>query len=193
MNKCLNCDKEIPEGRKFCNCSCAAKYNNVRRVRKSWTQEQKEAVTKKHYCKYCGKEIFATNHERFVCKECQPYVRINLYKKLHLDEGPLKQRYLEALDIFKELYYEEKLPFEGIQERTGVNSIIVRNIFQKEQLPLRTMSEALKASFLTGRKSSPEIPNQYHACKHVSWEGKEFWCRSSWEDRYASELEFLMK
>lgn len=72
MNSCLQCGKEIPEGKKFCNSSCSAKYNNSRRVRKPWTQEQREKASKssseaakvrlalkdytKYRCSVCGKE-----------------------------------------------------------------------------------------------------------------------------------------
>lgn len=43
--KCLQCGKEIPEGKKFCNSSCAAKYNNAKRNRKPWTEEQRIAFS----------------------------------------------------------------------------------------------------------------------------------------------------
>ena len=46
MNFCKCCGKEIPEGRKFCNSSCAAKYNNKHRTRKPWTEEQKRKIRK---------------------------------------------------------------------------------------------------------------------------------------------------
>lgn len=32
MTECLNCKTEIKKTKKFCNCSCAATYNNARRV-----------------------------------------------------------------------------------------------------------------------------------------------------------------
>lgn len=44
-NFCKQCGKEIPEGRKFCNSSCAAKYNNKHRTRKPWTKEQRKRAS----------------------------------------------------------------------------------------------------------------------------------------------------
>ena len=63
---CLHCGKEIPIGslkpseynvRKFCNASCAALYNNLRREREY------------NYCLNCGKEIPRQN--KYCSQKCQ--------------------------------------------------------------------------------------------------------------------------
>lgn len=41
-NYCLNCGKEIKNGKKFCNSSCAAKYNNKNR---KLTEETKKKIS----------------------------------------------------------------------------------------------------------------------------------------------------
>ena len=39
-NYCLNCGNEIEKGKKFCNSSCSAKYNNKKRLMKKETKEK---------------------------------------------------------------------------------------------------------------------------------------------------------
>ena len=67
IKNCLYCGKEIPinnmiprdyNRRKFCNCSCAASYNNVRTKKK----EQR-------YCLNCGKEILRSS--KYCSNQCQ--------------------------------------------------------------------------------------------------------------------------
>ena len=91
---CLQCGKEIPSWKKFCNNSCAATYNNLKRKkgtihwseekRKAFSERQKEryrinprpkqqrALVKRiklHFCKFCGKPLEAGN----VCESCSKY------------------------------------------------------------------------------------------------------------------------
>ena len=75
---CLHCGKPIPyedhKRKKFCNSSCAASYNNTKRV----TVEKKPK-----YCKYCGKLITKSKGEswteyqkrKYCCFDC--YVHFN--------------------------------------------------------------------------------------------------------------------
>ena len=65
---CLHCGKEIPignmspskyNGRRFCNSSCAASYNNTHR----------EKLQERNYCLNCGKEISKTN--KYCSIKCQ--------------------------------------------------------------------------------------------------------------------------
>ena len=60
MNKCLFCNKEIPQKNKFCCQSHAAIYNNRHR-------EKKVKV-----CKYCGKEFYGykTSRNKFCSTSC---------------------------------------------------------------------------------------------------------------------------
>ena len=96
-NFCLECGARIPARKKFCNSSCAAKYNNRRRtlseekkrkisesVRKHWELFpenradvikgwHKENYLERHTftCKNCGKIFFSKNlHAKFCCPKC---------------------------------------------------------------------------------------------------------------------------
>ena len=83
---CLYCGKELINGdprKKFCNASCAAKYNNYGRKHSEETKKKiRLAVLKKYYsnineenihnvciksCKYCGKIFDAKLHQNQEC------------------------------------------------------------------------------------------------------------------------------
>ena len=84
-NYCLNCGKEIPKMKKFCNSSCAATYNNKGRKHSEETKEKIKKSLQKHYktetlqrsksgkikyecvCKSCGNIFYSTKK---TCKFC---------------------------------------------------------------------------------------------------------------------------
>ena len=104
MNSCLHCGKEIPKGRKFCGSSCAAKYNNIHRTRKPWTEEQRQRVTKPKelvVCVYCGKP------GKRVCEDCRRFSqKIPTFRKAGILEGPLTERYKKLQELVEDLHSE---------------------------------------------------------------------------------------
>lgn len=84
---CAECGKEIPSGKKFCDSSCAAKYNNRKRVLSEQTKNRISDSLNKYYedfthngvhredyvkshtfvCKTCGKEFFSKNKNAQFC------------------------------------------------------------------------------------------------------------------------------
>lgn len=187
--KCLNCGKEIPEGRKFCNSSCAAKYNNVHRVRKPWTEEQKEKHQSRvmQVCKYCGKPtglLVQPAKQKGVCSECKPYVpRLKTIRALGWTEGPLKEGYNQALQkIEKE--YESGESTTTLSLKYGLDDIV----FQKYLKCVRTKSESRRNAIFQGRSEICSSP-QYENGQHTSWDGKTYTYRSSWEREYMEALD----
>lgn len=116
MNTCLYCGKELNlKRKKFCNTSCAAKYNNARRKLSKETKEkiaktlsktlnEKDGITvaEKHLrkCVVCGKEFipYRLKNKRFstikVCSdECMRILKVNKSKEAQeklLKEGKHK-------------------------------------------------------------------------------------------------------
>jgi hypothetical protein len=72
---CLNCKKPIKKTNKFCNNSCAATYNNTRRILKITTNK----------CKACGNN-FNVNHKQRARVNCDNCVKSKKY---------IKDRYLQ--------------------------------------------------------------------------------------------------
>lgn len=187
--KCLICGKDIPEGRKFCSSSCAAKYNNVHRVRKPWTEEQKREHQNRvvQVCKYCGKPtglLVQPTKQRGVCPECKLYVpRLKTIRALGWTEGPLKEGYNQALQkIEKE--YESGESTATLSLKYGLDDIV----FQKYLECVRTKSDGRKNALLQGRSKICVSP-QYESGQHISWDGKTYNYRSSWEREYMETLD----
>lgn len=77
-NYCLNCGKEIESGKKFCDSSCAAKYNNKRRKHSEETKKKisdslkkpkKEKIYYKCVCLGCGNTFLSQKQD---AKYCSP-------------------------------------------------------------------------------------------------------------------------
>lgn len=192
--KCLQCGKEIPEGRKFCSSSCSAKYNNVRRQRHPWTEEQKEEhrVRVEQVCKYCGKvtgRLVAPNREQGVCSECKSFVpRLKTLTQLGFVEGSLKDRYNAAVQKICTEYFDEKESLCTLSEKYGLDELVFYRILQQDSRGMRNISESLQTALEQNRIQLKDSPNFVHGT-HTSWEGFNFHYRSSWEKEYMERLD----
>ena len=189
--KCLNCGKEIPKGRKFCSRSCSASYNNVRRERKPWTEEQHQKNRKvqrevKAHCSYCGKEL--REGERFACKECQEYIRFQkLPNRLGFSDGTPKERYEAALSYIQDLYLSGESTLT-LEKKLGIAKETIWYNLKKLECT-RNFQDSQKEAILQGRKAFSEGNPRYIHGWHTSWEGFEGFYRSSYELQYAQELD----
>lgn len=67
--------------KRFCNSSCAAKFNNAKRIASGWkrTEESKQriklslqqTISHEAVCEICGKVFISTAKTRFICNECK--------------------------------------------------------------------------------------------------------------------------
>lgn len=188
MGKCLNCGKEIPEGRKFCSSSCSAKYNNVRRQRRPWTEEQKQKVRHTYRCPYCGKE---SNNVRG-CSDCLPFVRkLKWISKLTDIQGPLKTRYKTAIGCLKRLYFDENLSTTEIFRKTGISDASVSKHLREAGFEIRTPVEGLSIALQSGKRTVvlPKNNFRFKTQEHLTWSGKKVFLRSSYEADFAFKLD----
>ena len=197
-NKCLNCGAILKNKNKFCNSSCAATYNNKIRKRKKWTLEQKQRLSeqtiiyknthigyKQYKCKYCNKIC-----DSIVCTECKPYVsRIKTYAKFGFISGSLKERN----DNLKQLLYTEYFLNEKstimLENEYGVSNQTIWNILKREFGECRNLSEGVSLAIKEGRLNTPVSNNFYKTGIHISWDNKQYYYRSSWENQYMNELD----
>ena len=186
--RCLQCGKEISEGRKFCSSSCSAKYNNVRRIRKPWTEEQhrkNRKLTEQKFCKYCGKP------GKTVCDECKPFVqRVRTFDKLNIKGSNLKEKNQKLLELLKDLYFVQHQSLEEIWEKTGLRYRQVEIIFHSAGLSLRNLSECQTNALSVGRRDLPK-PLEKRGIRgyHKTWQGEKIWYRSSYELAFAQLLD----
>ena len=100
--RCLNCKKEIPYDKrknKFCNCSCAAQYNNLgitRNPKKSRICKGCGGVIDKKGCYYCSK-----------CFEQGRHIKIIPFDKLKTDQRRKKRILIERGNVC-EICHNEK-------------------------------------------------------------------------------------
>lgn len=189
MAVCKQCGKEIPEGKKFCNRSCAAKYNNKHRTRKPWTEEQRKAIQHRdrQRCKYCGKDTGRyVNLSAIlgVCAECKPFVgKLQTYKKLGLHKGSLKARELKLHRLIKR-FYLKGMTISDMYSRYRLHNVTVRRILSEESVHLRSLSEEQ-------RRTVEKKGTIFKGCvgSHISWEGKIFFFRSKWEEQFMQNLD----
>ena len=145
--RCLQCGKEIPEGRNFCSSSCSANYNNVRRQIKTWT----------NYMYRCAKSL-----------------------GVEVQDVPetLRTFYWSRNYSVFEFWYKFQIPFW-----------ILQKIFKANAIPFRDSVESQKIALEEGRKTLQADQIHYKTGHHVSWEGLEFFYRSSYELEYAKQLD----
>lgn len=186
MTTCKQCGKGILGNKKFCNSSCAGKYNNSHRIRKPWTKEQKQAITKQRFCKYCGKEIT----KRHVCPDCRPFaLKAPLLRKFAFS-GNLQEQYQEMVKLLVFLYEVEQKSLPDIHKITGVWGQTSYPILKKAGCHMRSLREGEHLAVLQGKtqignKTRPRYKTGYHS----TWEGKRIFYRSSYELRYAEQLD----
>lgn len=195
MNTCKCCGKEIPEYRNFCGRSCSARYSNLRRVRRPWTEEQKRQVYKKKYgvecrkfyCKYCGVEI----DKGKVCSNCKPYVqKVPTFEHAGIYEGPLEFRYNLLCTKVKTLH-QAGCCITEICKKLNIHDVTVRTILHELGLQLYSLSEVQVRMYTEGFRDISPSRGQYKSCFHTSWEGSKYYLRSSYELEYAQQLDDL--
>mgnify|MGYP002623353434 CR=1 FL=1 len=191
MNRCKHCGKEIDDKHKFCNSSCAAKFNNARRERKPWTEEQhlknKRRVEKERHCKYCEQVISRGN----CCEDCRPYSQYaQLLNRLGIYGDNLKDRYKAYSDLVLQMYFQEHKSIPEIGKELGLWRRQIEWVFNKAGVKARSRSESYQNGLETGRvKLSLGPKNRYESGFHVTWEGVKVWLRSSCESEYARQLD----
>ena len=62
-NYCLYCGKKISANKKFCNQSCAAKYNNHK-------YPKRQRIRDNTICLNCGKEFYGRKNSKFCSTKC---------------------------------------------------------------------------------------------------------------------------
>lgn len=133
---CLQCGKEIPAGKKFCNSSCAAKYNNSKRIVSKETKEKISNSVRGHYkesprntgwhkngyeekhtfvCETCGKIFFSKKlNTRFCSAKCaqtndetKSKIREKVFERI--ENGTFSGWKTRNIKSYAELFWEDVL------------------------------------------------------------------------------------
>lgn len=215
MTNCIQCNQET-KNQKFCNSSCAAKFNNGNRKKTGYTTKNKYKIL---VCN-CGTEVAASIHcggRAVKCSECKkkqcntcgqkscthPYIckRSELIKNclytyfgFDLSKIGTPEVYTEFFriqDKILDLYSKCSLPemCDIIGYKNGDANL--SNSLRVFKIPYRTKSVSVKKAILCGRLSlsTKEDFCRYKQGWHDTWEGKKIFYRSSYELQYAKQLD----
>lgn len=215
---CSHCSKEIIITKNvyeksetkhfFCNHSCSASYSNSHRI---ITDEHKENISNTTRKKYKEKTGFSSSKEKKqaerVCKICgqnicqhpeickSNFLRniINLKKiGFNLEVIGTKDIYQEYYRIQRqifELYHIKQLSILELQNLYEIKSErTLELLFKFLKIETRDKSTAQVLAVLNGKNTIPNC-NHYKYGWHTSWENKEYFYRSSYEEDYMNELD----
>jgi hypothetical protein len=142
------------------------------------------------HCKFCNEILSKPN--KTMCNDCKPYQQnIILFKKLnvYIEKEKLSKINIKALDILKEEYFIKKLSKCQIINKYDLRTNTIYDFFKKNNIKLRTLSEATNNAILENRYVINGNPKNYKSGKHISWENKIINYRSSYEYEYCLYLD----
>lgn len=203
---------------RFCNISCRSSYINKTRIIEN-NKRSKDSIDKAlqslnicnivlgnfklcedniKTCKVCGRMYFSYDKTCLneFCNKHTIQQFESLIKYFGFDESKLgtlevENEWNRIRDIIYDLYItKEKSSTEICKLYNYYNSSNFTNhILKYLCIPKKTVSQATKENIKTGRLVQLPCKTQYKSGKHISWEGKEIFYRSSYELDYAKELD----
>lgn len=199
--------------KKFCNHVCSANYSNSHR--KYNPSEDKH--TKGAICIKCGKKIsinFRISLQNAKCNECgkkicrycgqkkclrpdickRPQFINMLIKNFGFNESKIGTiEIYEEFDKIKNLlekeYFDNKLSLLDLEKKYKYpHQSISQVLFKTLKLKSRNLSQANILAYSQGKNISHGA-NQYKCGWHTTWDNKQVFYRSSYELKYAEELD----
>lgn len=204
---CLNCGKLVTkcasEAQKypnfFCCKSCAASYNNKRRLPRSVESRAKTSLAKRtqklkrsKICKVCGQSTCL--RPDVCCQHILTQKSPNL-QKLGFDITSLgTPRVYEEWDKLYEklynLYITQKLSTPIIKHKFNLASVkTIWSLLHALHIPIRDYSQGTSNAILCGRAKLINHQNKYKHGWHTAWNNKHVYYRSSYELDYCSQLD----
>ncbi len=137
-NYCMQCGKEIAPGKKFCNSSCAAKFNNIGRVMSDETKKKisdanrKEVINKitnepirnrkriECICKTCGNLFYSYRKSNYCSPTCagkSEDVKEKIRKRVYdrIKNGTFSGWKTRNVKSYAEMFWEEVLKRNNIE------------------------------------------------------------------------------
>jgi len=200
--KCKNCRtkeavkySEYSNGL-FCSKKCSKSFSTKfkrdeinDKLSNYWEKRPKS----KKYCKYCNIEINEVRHKNI--SGCESCLKWKNYKTLFIklgsynSEKTFEENNEIALKILYDLYFNKKLSKINIKNQYNLRENTIYNYFKKNNISLRSSTDAMLSYVLSDRYTLIESNNQYKQGWHTTWDNKQVYYRSSYELRFAEELD----
>ena len=209
---CLYCGAVIPYEKrhysKFCNSSCAAKFNNKKRNENGWkpsdeqrkktsnTLKQYYNVNKKiEYCKWCG-AVKGQCKRPDICKHHQLFDTLVKYFGFDNTKIGTEGIYEEYEKCYNKLYDDYVICQLSIPDMVKkYNHYDIRNfskILNCLNIPLRTKSESQKCNLLNGKRQNVIITHtKFVNGWHVDWQNNKWFYCSSYELDFMKKLDAM--
>ena len=159
----------------------------------------------KRQCKMCGDiftvdEKYGAHSKHHICQHtnCQNGKLVpKLIENLGFDESTIgtsdyHKEFQRVVDLIREDYFDNKMSAVEMCEKYGANENYFGYLIPRLGFERRHRGEAVRNSYATGR-SDPQIVSsskyQYKSGYHTAWNGTEIYYRSSYELKYAQELD----
>lgn len=202
---CLYCGGPIPfekRTNKCCSQSCACSLGNTIRERHPWTKEQRLNLSNKmildrkesqskyiiHNCKYCGVKLDKPKSR--TCSECKQYVGyLRTFNKMNILNGSLKDRYNKLYDILCTEYFDYGNSLPVLSEKYNLDITTVYKFIKSSDKGCRDISDGIHNAIKMNRYHIISKPFNFISGKHISWDGESYTYKSSWEDKYMTELD----
>lgn len=149
-------------------------------------------------CKICGRKYtkYSSGCKNEFCKTHKLLGFNNLIKYFGFNKNKLgtievETEFNRVRENIYDLYINQRLSAIDIANMFGVESkhCLTQTTFQFLDIPIKNFKETSKDAYLNGKIKQQEIYNQYKSGKHITWDGKEVFLRSSYEFDFAAKLD----
>ena len=191
---CIKCNKEIEiklNSSHNCSCDECGNYKNKDNSRYKKTKEgllkSKVIIDNKIICKICGQQTCE--------KTCKTWRsgRSKVFIKLGFNENKLGSysfiyEYNRIVELLRSEYVNSSMVEIG--DKYDINYQTIYTLMKSLSIKSRNNSESGTLAFKKGRFDIKNVNiYPYKSGYHNSWEGKEFWYRSSYELEYCKVLD----
>jgi len=201
---CKFCGKELISNQyKFCSLTCSAKFNTPNRVVSEKTKNKiRQTLLNKHkkkikirLCKICGQEK-CINKE--ICCHAKKWF-FNLipfsFDITLLETIDIHSEYYRIKDLILKEYFDNNLSPKDIKMKYNYekNYENILHILKSFGIKTRNLSESEVNACLNGKLSGTinniKTKYQFKHGWHTTWNGKKVYYRSSYELKFAQELD----
>jgi hypothetical protein len=175
------------KGKTYNTKSNKIKFHNTKQ---NTIKDHNERWYKIKKCNFC-KCTIDNNKKSNSCDGCKYWIKnVILFKKMgtFVDGIPLEEINKKTLNILYDLYFNKMYSVLHLKEYYDLRENTTYNYFKKNGIHLRTLSKAASNAYNEGRRL-PQSTQSYKHGWHTTWDGKQVYYRSSYELRYAKELD----
>lgn len=158
----------------------------------SLPKEKTKRYKVKYFCHQCGAEKGQCK-DHFVCSKYKLYPGLVKFGFDITSVGTERviDEFYRIRNLLEHEYRDNRITEEQLKEKYGYTSGIANFHKILKSMKIKTMptSEAIPLSYKLGRYNVCKENQKYLESDHISWEGKHFHLRSSYESDYANELD----